>query len=214
MSEVIAFISNSLTISVFVGYIFALWAALVAWSWIDINSRTDNNWFKLGAVVIVATGALLGFAIYLLLRPSLTKDEIALREIEEAVLASQSQFFTCPTCHYTIRDDFAYCPNCSLKLHSVCEGCEHEININWNSCPYCGKDQRKKQTEEKRVDVLTPAGVVSEERSRNLMIFSALSNWFKERNSRSRRKERVSRPKAVSSKVIKVARKKKAKKPV
>src|SRR4030043_1433427 len=209
MSEVIAFISNSLTISVFVGYIFALWAALAAWSWFDIHSRTDNNWFKLGTVLIVATGGILGFAIYLLLRPSITKDEIAMREIEEAVLASQSQFFTCPTCHYTIRDDFAYCPNCSLKLHSVCESCEREINITWNSCPYCGKDQGKKQKEEKEAEVLTPVEVVSEGKTRNLMLFSALSNWFKKRNKRSRRKEKISQAKVAASKETKTARKKK-----
>jgi|GEM_PF-2504652 len=212
MSEVIAFISNSLTISVFVGYLFALWAALVGWAWFDINSRTDNTWFKLGTVLIVATGGIFGFAIYLLLRPSLTRDEIQMREIEETVLSSQSQFFTCPECHYTIRDDFAYCPNCALKLHSICSGCEREISISWSACPYCGQKKEKKVEEVVgATEVLTPVEVVSNEKSRNVMLFSALSNWFKKRTKKSTRKAKaVSELKEATKNKVRKPRKKKS----
>ncbi|OGY25312.1 MAG: hypothetical protein A2Z11_03080 [Candidatus Woykebacteria bacterium RBG_16_43_9] len=142
IADFIAFLANSLTITVLVAYVFALWAALVAWAWIDISGRTDNILYKLGAVLVVATGAILGFAIYLLLRPNLTKDEAALHELEEAILASQAHWQACPKCNHVVREDFVYCSNCSYKLSVACSSCGKDVNSTWNVCPYCGRKQK------------------------------------------------------------------------
>ena len=59
MVEVISFLTSSLTITLLVAYVFALWAALVLWTWFDVSDRTENTLYRLGAVLIVATGSVL-----------------------------------------------------------------------------------------------------------------------------------------------------------
>lgn len=205
MVDVINFIANSLTITVLVGYLFALWAALVIWTWFDISGRTDNPLYRIGAILIVATGAVFGFAIYLLLRPSNTLEEAGIRDIEETILASQSQFLTCPACHHTAREDFVYCPNCSTKLLSGCPDCGKQINVSWNTCPYCGKERKKVveiapevKPELKPAEVPSPVVIVSEKKGRSLAFFSALSGFLKRRNAKKPPKKR-SRPHAKTT---------------
>lgn len=176
IADFIAFLANSLTITVLVAYVFALWAALVAWAWIDISGRTDNILYKLGAVLVVATGAILGFAIYLLLRPNLTKDEAALHELEEAILASQAHWQACPKCNHVVGEDFAYCSNCSEKLSTQCVSCSRQINIAWNVCPHCG--ERQKEEEVRAVPV--PARFRL--RDRSAVLFSSISSFIKNIN--------------------------------
>ncbi|MDP2720865.1 MAG: zinc ribbon domain-containing protein [bacterium] len=209
-ADVIAFVSNSLTITLLVGYIFALWAAIVAWAWIDINTRTDNTFYRLGAVLVVATGAILGFAIYLLLRPNLTKDEEKLREVEEAILSSQSQFLTCPDCYHAVKEDFSYCPNCSRKLVGACTSCSREINNSWNACPYCGTRQREVEIKKPAVQVIpgTVSPGASLKRS-SLILFSSLGNLIKKINADKKTNVRVS-SKTKSKKTSKATRGKKS----
>lgn len=142
VADFISFLSNSLTITLLVIYVFALWAALVIWTWLDVSSRTDNILYRLGATLIVVFGSLLGVAIYVLLRPGATKEDNSIREIEEAIIASQSQLQACPNCYHSIRRDFSFCPSCSHKLTVECNSCQKKINQNWNVCPYCGERQR------------------------------------------------------------------------
>ncbi len=142
VADFISFLSNSLTITVLVIYVFVLWAALVVWTWLDVSSRTDNILYRLGATLIVVFGSLLGVAIYVLLRPGTTKEDHSIREIEEAIIASQSQLQACPNCYHSIRRDFSFCPSCSHKLTVECSSCQKKINQTWNVCPYCGERQR------------------------------------------------------------------------
>ena len=213
VADAIGFVSNSLTITLLVAYIFALWAAIVAWTWIDINTRTDNAFYRLGAVLIVATGAILGFAIYLLLRPSLTKDEEKLREVEEAILSSQSQFFTCPDCYYAVKEDFSYCPNCSRKLVGACTSCSREINNSWNACPYCGTRQREVEIKKPAVQVIPgSASTGASLKNRSLILFSSLGNLIKKINEDKKTKKtniRVS-SKSKSKQTSKATRAKKS----
>jgi len=196
MADVINFIANSLTITVLVGYLFVLWGAVVIWTWFDVSSRTGNPLFRLGAILLVATGAILGFAIYLLLRPASTLEEAQTREIEETILASQSQFLTCPACHYTAHEDFVYCPNCSLRLLSECGSCGKQINISWSTCPYCGKERKTMveiEPEIKPEEVPAPVVAVSAKKGPSLAFFSALSGFLKRRNVKKRPKRSKTR---------------------
>ena len=187
MAEIISFISNSLTTTLLVGYLFALWAALLVWTWLDINARSDNNLFKLVAIIIVGTGAILGFAIYLLLRPGHTKDEIQARQIEEGLITSQSQLQACPNCYYSIRRDFTYCPSCSEKLTAECSACSKKINMLWGTCPYCGKKQK---VIEKEASIVEAAGV--DLKRAVLSLFGKMSKAVKSLNDRFKPKKRAS----------------------
>jgi hypothetical protein len=191
IATIVAFLANSLTITVLLAYLFALWAAIVAWTWFDISTRTDNILYKLGAILIVATGAIFGFAIYLLLRPAYTQEEARMRKLEEVLLVSQSGFLSCPSCHFAVREDFAYCPNCSFKLHSKCSSCSREIDVSWNSCPYCGGEQ-KAPFEPKPVEVVPQMPAAAEPamatKGRNFALFSTLASFLKPRNVKRRSK--------------------------
>lgn len=186
MAEIISFLSNSLTTALLVGYVFALWAALVMWTWLDIGGRTENILYRLGAILMVATGAILGFAIYLLLRPTLTKDEVHVRQIEEGLIASQSQLQACPNCYYSIRRDFSFCPNCSEKLTIECSTCSKKINLSWVTCPYCGDKQKATEGD----SILEPSGVGL--RARSLILFGKISGAVRTLNDRFRSKQLAS----------------------
>jgi RNA polymerase subunit RPABC4/transcription elongation factor Spt4 len=212
VADLISFVANSLTVTLFLGYLFALWAALVAWTWFDISARTDNFLYRFGAILIVATGAVFGFAIYLLLRPSLTREEVEVREIEEAILASQSQFLSCPSCHSSVREDFAYCPNCSFKLHTECSSCGKQINISWGTCPYCGKE-REKLPQVKPAAVPVAVALASDKKTSNIAFFSTIVSLLRKRNEkrRARPKQKLAPKKpAKAKKSPKTPRRKKA----
>jgi hypothetical protein len=160
VADIINFLSNTLVITLIVGYFFAFWAALLIWTWFDISARTDNYFYRLGAVLMVATGALLGFVIYLLLRPGTTKEETDIRAIENAMVLSHAQVSACPSCYHSVKEGFSFCPNCAFKLHTLCGSCQREVFVSWASCPYCGTrittSEAEPQTgEEKRVSVVT-----------------------------------------------------------
>jgi RNA polymerase subunit RPABC4/transcription elongation factor Spt4 len=202
LADFIAFLTNSLTITILVAYVFALWAAIVAWTWIDIAGRTDNLLYRLGAILVVATGAILGFAIYLLLRPNMTKDEAQLRELEEAILASQAHWQACPKCNYVVRDDFAYCTNCSEKLATECSSCREKINVTWNVCPFCGESQKKLEVKEV---VQVPARIGL--RERGAVLFSGISSFVKKINvNKDLKKSKVRTYRAKGRKGAKTAK--------
>lgn len=173
VADFISFLSSSLTITILVIYVFVLWAALVIWTWLDASSRTNNILYRLGATLIVVFGSLLGVAIYVLLRSGTTKEDNSIREIEEAVIASQSQLQACPNCYHSIRRDFSFCPSCSHKLTTECNSCQKKINKNWNACPYCG--ERQKIVEE------IPAGDSFRVKIRNIgsLFYSSLTGLVK-----------------------------------
>ncbi|OGY22052.1 MAG: hypothetical protein A2126_04725 [Candidatus Woykebacteria bacterium GWB1_45_5] len=224
LASIVSFVANSLTITALVGYIFALWAALLVWTWFDISARTDNILYRLGAVLIVATGAILGFAIYLLLRPAYTTEEAKIREVEGAILTSQSEFLSCSSCHQAVREDFAYCPNCSLKLYSKCSECDKQINVSWNACPFCGRERKiplpakpaVEPTKPAEVPVITevPARieVVGKGRVPSLTFFSTLAGLLKRRDVKKRTAKRAKAHGSTFGKTKKSPRAAKAKK--
>jgi len=138
MSELIAFITNSLTLTTLLAYIFGLWATIVIWTWFDVSSRTGNLIFRFGSIIIVATGFIFGLAIYLILRPDLTKEEKAVQSMEDSMFVSQASVLLCPNCYSTIKDDFVFCSTCAFKLQTSCKNCSKKINVSWFVCPFCG----------------------------------------------------------------------------
>jgi len=186
MVEVISFLTSSLTITLLVVYVFALWAALVLWTWFDVSDRTENALYRLGAVLIVATGIVLGFAIYLLLRPGSTKDEIQMRRVEEAILSSQAHLYTCPECFSVIKEEYLYCTNCAVKLVEACGNCSSNINITWNVCPYCGTKQPRETVEKPKEQPQVAPGLASQKRVRTAALFSSIFSYLnKVRNERA-----------------------------
>ncbi|MGB0389432.1 MAG: zinc ribbon domain-containing protein, partial [Ardenticatenaceae bacterium] len=57
---------------------------------------------------------------------------------EEALLQDIEERHACPSCNYSVEDDFLLCPNCSTRLKNRCSNCEKLMKLEWNICPYCG----------------------------------------------------------------------------
>jgi len=143
VADIISFLSQSGTITVIVAYIFALWAALTIWTWFDISNRTKNVFYRIGGLILVALGSLLGFVIYLMLRPSQTRDEVEFRELEEKIFESQSKAALCFNCGEVVHPEFTYCANCGEQVRKHCQNCERETSFTWNICPYCSHPQKE-----------------------------------------------------------------------
>lgn len=143
MADIINFLSQSGTIVVLLAYIFTLWVALTLWTWFDISSRTDNIYYRLGALVLVALGSLLGFVIYLMLRPAQTKEEHQFRLLEEKVFESQSRAALCSNCGEAVESQFSFCVSCGTRVKKNCDGCGRQISHTWSVCPYCAYLQRE-----------------------------------------------------------------------
>lgn len=212
LASSVEFIANSLTITVLVAYVFALWAALLVWTWFDISARTDNPLYRLGAVLIVATGSVLGFAIYLLLRPTFTREESEMHAIEEAFLASQSQLLACPSCRQAVREDFAFCPSCSHKLQEECPGCSREIAVVWDACPYCGRQKTKLQPE-KTSQVAPAVQMFSEKEPHKRIIgatfLSTITNLLRKREDKQKSGRKTRAKVVTKNKVRKTSPKRK-----
>lgn len=138
MVEVISFLTNSLVLAILLGYIVVLWLGLTIWSAMDIFSRS-NNWFvRIGTVLLVGLGFFFGFVLYLIIRPQSTLEDHKIHELEEKVLESQSKSFICPRCNEILREDFLFCSNCGLVVRKECPSCKRPLEIVWQQCPFCG----------------------------------------------------------------------------
>ena len=152
VADFITFLSQTDTTSILIAYVFTLWAALTVWTWFDISNRTGNIIYRFGAVILVALGFLLGFILYIVLRPSLTRDEVEFRSLEEKIFESQSKSSLCFNCGSVLEPEFSFCATCGVKVRRVCPNCEREISHTWNVCPYCSHPQKESNDlEEKKM---------------------------------------------------------------
>ncbi len=124
-----------------VGFLSALWLALVIWTWRDIHSRTLSIFTQILAVLIVAVLYVPGILVYMILRPTHTIEEDYQRSLEEeALLVTIEAQAICPGCKRHVREDWLLCPNCRTKLKKNCLNCEKLMELSWDICPFCGKN--------------------------------------------------------------------------
>lgn len=123
-------------------YLLALWFALVVWTYRDITSRSTNAFTQIFSTLVVVLFFVPGALIYLVLRPRETLDEAFQRSMEEEYLLQDlDDYPLCPACRRSVRDDFVYCPHCSIELRHACTNCHRLVDVRWEVCPFCGSDQ-------------------------------------------------------------------------
>ena len=142
VADFINFLSQTGTTTILIAYIFTLWVALTIWTWFDISARTGNFIYRLGAIILVALSFLLGFILYIVLRPAHTKDEVEFRTLEEKIFESQSRSSLCYNCGSVLEPEFSYCATCAVKVRRLCNSCDREISHTWKICPYCAQPQK------------------------------------------------------------------------
>lgn len=138
MAELIAFLTNSLVITILLGYVVVLWFALTVWAGMDILVRSRNWFVRIGSILLVGLGFFFGFILYLIVRPQVTLEDRKLHELEEKMLENQTHTFVCPRCSEFIRDDFLFCSSCGLVVRKECPSCKKALEIVWQQCPFCG----------------------------------------------------------------------------
>ncbi len=115
------------------------WLALIIWTFRDMRSRSRDIFAQILAALLVAVLFVIGWAIYLMLRPKETLAEAYERSLEEeALLQGIEEVLACPGCGARVQTDFVVCPNCHTKLKKSCQGCGRALNLRWGVCPYCG----------------------------------------------------------------------------
>ena len=136
-------IGNLLTILRIVGaivgfYLFVIWIASLFWGWRDMRGRTRDLVTQLAGVSVLVFLPLVGYPVYLAVRPSQTLREAYDRQIEqEAILSELQAAPTCPECRRPIDGDWMICAFCSQPLKQPCPACERLLMNAWRHCPFC-----------------------------------------------------------------------------
>ena len=121
-------------------YFAVLWLSLVIWTARDVHSRTHDPFVQVFFVLLIAVFWVFALPVYFILRPKETLTQVYERQLEEeALLQDIEDKQLCPSCRQRVEDGFLICPNCHTRLRRLCSYCNHNLNLQWDVCPYCAK---------------------------------------------------------------------------
>ena len=121
-----------------IAYFVALWFALVAWTFRDIEARSRSVFTQVFSTLLVVLFFLPGLLLYLILRPKETLDQAFQRALEEEYLLQDlDDLPLCPGCQRSVDPEFVLCPHCQTALRGPCPACSRLIDLRWHVCPYC-----------------------------------------------------------------------------
>lgn len=123
-------------------FLFAFWAAVGIWTFNDIRTRTRDWLAILLAVALVLVFPLVGWVLYLMIRPRQTLADVFDRALEEEALMREIEdTHACSTCGAPVKDVWVYCPNCHNQLQHSCPNCGNLVRNEWEICVLCGVNQ-------------------------------------------------------------------------
>lgn len=121
-----------------IAYIVALWFALIAWTFRDIESRSRSVFTQVFSTLLVVLFFVPGLLLYLILRPKETLDQTFQRALEEEYLLQDlDELPLCRGCQRAIDPEYVLCPHCQTTLRHACQNCSKLIDVRWSVCPYC-----------------------------------------------------------------------------
>ena len=121
-----------------IAYLIALWFALVAWTFRDIESRSRSVFTQVFSTLLAVLFFVPGLLLYLILRPKETLDQAFQRALEEEYLLQDlDELPLCPGCQRTVDPEFVLCPHCQTGLRAACAACARLVDLRWDVCPYC-----------------------------------------------------------------------------
>lgn len=121
----------------FVGLII-FWIVVLGWVWLDSGERTSNIYKRISYFLLVAIFNIVGWIIYLIIRPNETIEEIYWSDLERRYLKYEtSELGDCPKCGFQLLPGFIFCPNCGFELKIKCSQCDVYVDRNYKLCPYC-----------------------------------------------------------------------------
>ena len=129
-------------VAVLGAFVFAFWAAIGIWTFNDIRMRTRDWLAILLSVVLVLVFPIVGWLLYLMIRPKQTlADQFDRALEEEALLREIEETLACTTCGIPVKDEWVYCPNCHTQLQHSCPNCGRLVRNEWEICVLCGVNQ-------------------------------------------------------------------------
>ncbi|MCB0044283.1 MAG: zinc ribbon domain-containing protein [Caldilineaceae bacterium] len=130
-------------VAVLGAFLFAFWVAMGIWTFNDIRSRT-RDWLAIAlAVVLTLVFPIIGWVLYLMIRPKSTLADTYDRALEEeALLRELEETLACHTCGIPVQDKWVFCPNCHSQLQHACPTCGNLVRNEWEICVFCGTKQR------------------------------------------------------------------------
>jgi hypothetical protein len=121
-----------------IAYLIALWFALVAWTFRDIEARSRSVFTQVFSTLLVVLFFIPGLLLYLILRPKETLDQAFQRALEEEYLLQDlDDLPLCRGCQRAVDPEYVLCPHCQTRLRAPCPGCDRLIDLRWSVCPYC-----------------------------------------------------------------------------
>jgi hypothetical protein len=127
------------------------WLVVTSWIWVDSDERTTNKWMRL-FYVLIGLIPVLGWIIYLIVRPSETIDEIYWGDLERRYLKYEAKDLgDCPRCGTQLYPSFIFCPNCKKRLKRKCSECGVYVDMEYKYCTNCGNKMQKSIKKEKEV---------------------------------------------------------------
>jgi hypothetical protein len=95
------------------------------------------------ACILVLIFPLVGWVLYMMIRPKERLSDIYDRALEEeALLREIEETVACPTCGVPAKENWVYCPNCHNQLQHSCPSCGNLVRNEWEICVYCGANQQ------------------------------------------------------------------------
>lgn len=133
---------NFLTVGLIVGAIFVIfWLVVLDWVWLDSGERTTSKAARICYLLLVLILNILGWIIYLIIRPSQTIEQIYWSDLERRYLKFETlELGDCPKCGTQLYPGYVYCPKCGIELKIKCGQCGTYIEKNSAYCPFCGND--------------------------------------------------------------------------
>lgn len=129
-------------VAVIGAFIFAFWVAIGIWTFNDIRQRTRDWLAIILAVLLVLIFPIVGWVLYLMIRPRVTLADVYDRALEEeALLREIEETLACAACGVPVKDNWVYCPNCHNQLQHTCPRCANLVRNDWAICVYCGAQQ-------------------------------------------------------------------------
>ena len=130
--------SAQFLLAIGIAYLVALWFALVAWTFRDIEARSRSVFTQVFSTLLVVLFFVPGLFLYLILRPKETLDQAFQRALEEEYLLQDlDDLPLCPGCQRSVDPEFVLCPHCRTALRGPCPACSRLIDLRWDVCPYC-----------------------------------------------------------------------------
>ena len=141
MEDILASVPFYLTIlsTICGGFTVALLGGIAIWTFRDIRARSRDILAQMLATLLVIVLPIIGFVVYLMLRPRETLADAYERSLEqEALLQAIEEPEVCPGCGQRVRSDYLHCPDCHTRLKHACPACARPLHLQWSLCPYCG----------------------------------------------------------------------------